>query len=95
MEICVLTPIKFTVISLKLKTTQEESFLVYGWALGMGLDRIVMTLKDIPDIRYLRSTNPKIAQQIQDLAKYQEVSNQPAIQRDMSYSAPASHAGRY
>lgn len=62
-----------------------------GWALGMGLDRLVMTLKDIPDVRYLRSTNPKIAAQMKDLDKYHEVSNQPAIQRDMSYSVPAGY----
>lgn len=62
-----------------------------GWALGMGLDRLVMTLKDIPDVRYLRSTNPKIAAQMKDLEKYHEVSSQPAIQRDMSYSVPANY----
>lgn len=62
-----------------------------GWALGMGLDRLVMTLKDIPDIRYLRSTNPKIALQMHNLQTYHEVSNQPAIQRDMSYSIPARY----
>lgn len=62
-----------------------------GWALGMGLDRLVMTLKDIPDVRYLRSTNPKIAAQMKDLEKYHEVSSQPAIQRDMSYSIPANY----
>ncbi len=62
-----------------------------GWALGMGLDRLVMTLKDIPDVRYLRSTNPKIAAQMKDLEKYHEVSSQPAIQRDMSYSVPAGY----
>ena len=62
-----------------------------GWALGMGLDRLVMTIKDIPDIRYLRSANPKIASQMHDLKPYQEVSNQPAIQRDMSYSIPQGY----
>jgi len=62
-----------------------------GWALGMGLDRLVMTLKDIPDIRYLRSTNPKIAEQMTNLEPYQEVSNQPAIKRDMSYSVPQDY----
>lgn len=62
-----------------------------GWALGMGLDRLVMTLKNIPDIRYLRSTNPDIAKQMKDLEKYHEVSNQPAVQRDMSYSVPKDY----
>jgi phenylalanyl-tRNA synthetase alpha chain len=47
-----------------------------------------MTLKDLPDIRYLRSENPKIAKQMKNLYIYSEVSNQPAIQRDMSYSVP-------
>ena len=62
-----------------------------GWALGMGLDRLVMTLKGIPDIRYLRSTNPKIAKQMENLELYNEVSNQPAIKRDLSYSVPQAY----
>ena len=62
-----------------------------GWALGMGLDRLVMTLKDIPDVRYLRSSNPRIAAQMHDLTPYHEVSLQPAIRRDMSYSVPATY----
>lgn len=62
-----------------------------GWALGMGLDRLVMTLKEVPDIRYLRSTNPKIAKQMTNLEPYEEVSSQPAIQRDLSYSVPATY----
>lgn len=62
-----------------------------GWALGMGLDRLVMTLKDIPDVRYLRSTNPKISMQMKNLEIYHEVSNQPAIKRDMSYVVPEEY----
>lgn len=62
-----------------------------GWALGMGLDRLVMTLKDIPDVRYLRSKNPKIAEQMTNLEPYDEVSNQPAIRRDLSYSVPIQY----
>ena len=62
-----------------------------GWALGMGLDRLVMTVKNIPDIRYLRSTNTKIAAQMADLTPYREVSSQPAIKRDLSYSVPLGY----
>jgi len=62
-----------------------------GWALGMGLDRLVMTLKDLPDVRYLRSTNLKIAKQMKNLDVYKNVSNQPAITRDMSYSVPQDY----
>jgi len=62
-----------------------------GWALGMGLDRLVMTLKDIPDVRYLRSNNPKIAEQMENLETYREVSNQPAIKRDLSYIVPKEY----
>jgi phenylalanyl-tRNA synthetase alpha chain len=62
-----------------------------GWALGMGLDRLVMTLKAIPDIRYLRSSNPDIAKQMVDLSPYSEVSHQPSIKRDMSYSIPKGY----
>lgn len=59
---------------------------VSGLASGPGLDRLVMTIKDIPDIRYLRSSNPRIAAQMHDLEKYKEVSLQPPISRDLSYS---------
>lgn len=62
-----------------------------GWALGMGLDRLAMTLKGISDVRYLRSNNPKIAEQMTNLEPYIEVSNQPAIKRDMSYSVPLGY----
>jgi len=62
-----------------------------GWALGMGLDRLVMTLKAIPDIRYLRSTNPDIAKQMIDLSPYNEVSHQPSVKRDISYSIPKGY----
>lgn len=62
-----------------------------GWALGMGLDRLVMTLKNIPDIRYLRSDNPRISKQMHDLKAYREVSLMPPIHRDISYSVPITY----
>ncbi len=64
---------------------------VSGLASGPGLDRLVMTLKDLPDIRYLRSSNPRIAAQMHDLDKYKPVSLQPEITRDMSYSVPKEY----
>jgi phenylalanyl-tRNA synthetase alpha chain len=39
-----------------------------GLALGMGLDRLLMLVKHIPDIRLLRSGDPRITRQMLDLA---------------------------
>jgi phenylalanyl-tRNA synthetase alpha chain len=55
-----------------------------GLALGIGLDRLVMLIKGIDDIRLLRSGDPRVARQMLDLDPYEPVSNQPAISRDMS-----------
>ncbi len=55
-----------------------------GLALGMGLDRLLMLAKHIPDIRLLRSGDPRIARQMLDLARYQPVSPMPSITRDLS-----------
>jgi hypothetical protein len=50
-----------------------------GLALGMGLDRMLMLRKHIPDIRLLRSADLRIAGQMLDLRPYRPVSSQPAI----------------
>jgi phenylalanyl-tRNA synthetase alpha chain len=55
-----------------------------GLALGLGLDRLVMLAKQIPDIRLLRSADPRVARQMLDLTRYQRVSSMPAITRDLS-----------
>jgi phenylalanyl-tRNA synthetase alpha chain len=55
-----------------------------GLALGMGLDRALMLRKGIPDIRVLRSTQPRIAAQLLDLAPWRPVSSQPSLRRDLS-----------
>jgi phenylalanyl-tRNA synthetase alpha chain len=55
-----------------------------GLALGMGLDRLLMLRKQVPDIRLLRSADPRIASQMLDLLPYRPVSSQPAISRDLS-----------
>ncbi len=55
-----------------------------GLAMGLGLDRLLMVKKGIPDIRLLRSDDPRIAMQMLDLNPYREVSSMPPIQRDLS-----------
>ncbi|OKI17684.1 hypothetical protein [Streptomyces sp. CB03911] len=55
-----------------------------GLALGMGLDRMLMLLKGVPDIRILRSAEPSVAAQMTDLTPYRPVSAMPPIRRDLS-----------
>lgn len=55
-----------------------------GLALGMGLDRALMIRKQIPDIRYLRSPDPRMSHQLLDLEPWREVSMLPPVRRDLS-----------
>lgn len=55
-----------------------------GLALGMGLDRALMLRKGIPDIRVLRSADPRIAAQLLDLEPWRPVSSMPPVRRDIS-----------
>jgi phenylalanyl-tRNA synthetase alpha chain len=55
-----------------------------GLAMGLGLDRLVMLVKGIDDIRLLRSTDPRIMAQLGDLKPYRRVSPMPAARRDLS-----------
>ncbi|WP_433271879.1 hypothetical protein ACQPZF_14250 [Actinosynnema sp. CS-041913] len=57
---------------------------VHGLALGVGLDRLLMLRKGIPDIRLLSSDDPRVAAQMLDLAPYRAVSKHPPISRDVS-----------
>lgn len=41
-----------------------------GLAMGLGLDRLLMVAKGIDDIRLLRSTDPRVALQMEDLTQY-------------------------
>lgn len=61
-----------------------------GLAMGMGLDRLLMLVKGIDDIRLLRAADPRIAGQMLDLAPYRRVSSQPPIRRDLSVMVGAS-----
>jgi phenylalanyl-tRNA synthetase alpha chain len=64
-----------------------------GLALGMGLDRLLMLCKHVPDIRLLRSADPRIAGQMLDLLPYRPVSSQPAVRRDLSLAVNAEEDG--
>lgn len=61
-----------------------------GLALGMGLDRLVMLIKRIDDIRILRSEDERIKSQMADLKPYNKVSFQPITKRVISFSADIS-----
>ncbi len=56
-----------------------------GLALGMGVERLIMARKNLPDIRLIRSADPRVVSQMTNLEKFKQVSNQPAMNRDMSY----------
>jgi phenylalanyl-tRNA synthetase alpha chain len=60
-----------------------------GLALGVGLDRILMLIKEIPDIRLLRVADPRVAGQMLDLARYAPVSAMPPVSRDLSVAVAA------
>jgi phenylalanyl-tRNA synthetase alpha chain len=60
-----------------------------GLALGMGLDRLLMMRKGIPDIRLLRSADARVAGQMLDLEPYRPVSAMPAVRRDLSVAVDA------
>ena len=55
-----------------------------GLALGMGLDRLTMLRKGIPDIRLLRDEHPRVRAQMHDLLPWKPVSRLPSITRDIS-----------
>ncbi|HEX6910598.1 MAG TPA: hypothetical protein VF142_09385 [Longimicrobium sp.] len=60
-----------------------------GLAMGLGLDRLLMLVKGMDDIRLLRSDDPRIAAQMLDLEPYRPVSSQPAARRDLSIAVDA------
>lgn len=55
-----------------------------GLAMGLGLDRLLMVRKKIPDIRLLHSEDPRVQSQMLDLEPYQPVSCMPPVTRDIS-----------
>jgi len=59
-----------------------------GLAMGIGLDRLTMMIKGIDDIRILRSEDPRIKKQMENLDSYQLVSKYPLVRQDLSISVP-------
>lgn len=59
----------------------------HGLAMGLGLDRLLALRKGIPDLRLLRSTDPRALPQLEDLSPWRPWSRQPAVQRDLSIAA--------
>ncbi len=55
-----------------------------GLAMGLGLDRILMAVKGLDDLRLLRATDPRVTSQLLDLAPWKPVSDQPPVRRDLS-----------
>lgn len=60
-----------------------------GLALGMGLDRMCMLRKGVPDIRRLDDPDPRAAAQCLDLAPWKGWSVQPGCSRDISVATSA------
>lgn len=55
-----------------------------GIAIGLGLDRVLMLRKGIPDIRLFQDPEPRVQSQMQTLAPWKPVSRQPITERDIS-----------
>ncbi len=60
--------------------------LYTGWAFGLGADRLAMIKMRIPDIRLLRSEDPRVLKQFENIDQpYTPVSKYPAVIRDISF----------
>lgn len=59
----------------------------FGWAFGVGLDRIAMLLFGIPDIRLFWSQDERFATQFKrgTISTFQPYSKYPGIKRDVSF----------
>lgn len=59
-----------------------------AWAFGVGLDRLVMSLFDIPDIRYLWSKDDRFLDQFKNIKSdtiFKEFSFQPPCIKDVAF----------
>jgi phenylalanyl-tRNA synthetase alpha chain len=55
-----------------------------GLAMGLGLDRLLMIVKNLNDIRLIRDEDPRVQCQMLDLKKYKTVSKMPSSSKDIS-----------
>lgn len=56
-----------------------------GWAFGLGLERLAIISMQLPDIRLLWSSDPRVTKQLVLGQQFKEVSKFPAIVRDISF----------
>ena len=60
-----------------------------GWAFGLGIDRLVLTRCQVPDIRYLWTKDERFSKQFKKgLTLFKEYSKYPAVTRDISFWVP-------
>ncbi|EKE27614.1 MAG: hypothetical protein ACD_3C00188G0030 [uncultured bacterium (gcode 4)] len=58
------------------------------WAFGFWIERLVMALKQIPDIRIFWSDDKRITKQWWDFEPYKEVSSYPPVYKEISLVVP-------
>ncbi len=56
-----------------------------GWAFGFGLERLAIIGMELPDIRLLWSTDPRVTKQLKLGQKFEAVSKYPPVIRDISF----------
>ena len=63
----------------------------YGWAFGLGLERLAMILFSIPDIRLFWSDDERFSNQFKsnDIIKFQPYSKFPLCYKDVSFWLPS------
>jgi phenylalanyl-tRNA synthetase alpha chain len=57
-----------------------------GWAFGLGIDRLLLSYCNIPDIRYLWTSDPRFISQFKNgLTIFKEYSKYPPVLKDVSF----------
>lgn len=60
-----------------------------GWAFGLGIDRLVLSFCNIPDIRYLWTTDDRFIKQFEyGLKSFVSYSKYPPVMKDISFWVP-------